>query len=148
VLWGAGVVHFAPSRLYVHVDVMQAMFAHLLNLWDKTLLFRSCATQSGCSIPRQLLLLLGIRASCRLSLPVLKENLSRVVRGAGGSGAGLGTTLHLSSSEDVPDDDSEAVSVIVLCLAARHCAQFAVSGSAAKACICGTQLAVRGLCWA
>jgi hypothetical protein len=93
---------------------MQALVAHLLNLWDKTLLFRSCAVQSGCSIPRQLLLLLGIRASCRLSLPVLKENLSRVVRGAGGSGAGLGTTLHLSSSEDVPDDGSEAVSVLAL----------------------------------
>lgn len=92
------------------VHVLQALAAHLLNLWDKTLLFQSCAAKSGCSIPRQLLLLLGIRGSCRLSMPVLKENLSRVLRGAGGTGAGLGTTIHLSSSEEVPDNDSEAVS--------------------------------------
>lgn len=89
---------------------VQALVAHLINLWDKTLLFRSCAAQSGCSVPRQLLLLLSIRGSCRLSLPVLRENLSRVLRGAGGAGAGLGATLHLSSAEEVPDDDSDAVS--------------------------------------
>lgn len=90
--------------------VLQALAAHLLNLWDKTLLFRSSAAQSGCSTPRQLLLLLGIRASARLSLPVLKENMSKVLRGTGGAGAGLGATIHLSSAEEVPDDDSDAVS--------------------------------------
>lgn len=90
--------------------VLQALAAHLINLWDKSLLFRSCATQSGCSGPHQFLLLLGIRASCRLSLPVLKENLSRVLRGAGGSGGtGLGATIHLTSAEDVPENDSDAV---------------------------------------
>lgn len=100
-----------PSNLAV--VLLQALAAHLLNMWDKTLLFRSCAAQSGCSTPRQLLLLLGIRASARLSLPVLKENLSRVLRGAGGAGAGLGTTIHLSSAEEVADDDSDAVSRVL-----------------------------------
>lgn len=96
--------------------VLQALAAHLINLWDKTLLFRSSAAQSGCSTPRQLLLLLGIRASARLSLPVLKENLSKVLRGAGGTGAGLGTTIHLSSAEEVADDDSDAVSHVFVIL--------------------------------
>jgi hypothetical protein len=101
----------ATSSLCPHcVTALQALAAHLINLWDKSLLFRSCARQSGCSGPYQFLLLLGIRASCRLSMPVLKENLSRVLRGAGGSGgAGLGTTIHLTSAEDVPDNDSDAV---------------------------------------
>lgn len=102
------------ARCGVLCCAVQALVAHLINLWDKTLLFRSCAAQSGCSIPRQLLLLLGIRGSCRLSLPVLRENLSRVLRGAGGAGAGLGATLHLSSAEEVPDDDSDAVSAASL----------------------------------
>ena len=100
-----------PAFIYRHcAAALQALAAHLINLWDKSLLFRSCARQSGCSGPHQFVLLLGIRASCRLSLPVLKENLSRVLRGAGGGGgAGLGATIHLSSSEDVPDNDSDAV---------------------------------------
>jgi hypothetical protein len=97
-------------------SALQALAAHLINLWDKTLLFTSSAAQSGCSTPRQLLLLLGIRASARLSLPVLKENLSKVLRGAGGTGAGLGTTIHLSSAEEIADDDSEAVSHMLLLL--------------------------------
>lgn len=92
------------------VALLQALAAHLLNVWDKTLLFRSCAQQSGCGVGRQLLLLLGIKASCRLSLPVLKENLGKVLRGTGGCGAGLGTTIHLSSAEEVADSDSAAVS--------------------------------------
>ena len=108
------------------LPVLQALAAHLLNLWDKTLLFRSSAAQSGCSTPRQLLLLLGIRASARLSLPVLKENMSKVLRGTGGAGAGLGATIHLSSAEEVPDDDSDAVSG-----SGAH----GSAGSAAAACV-------------
>jgi hypothetical protein len=64
----------------------QALAAHLLNFIDKSLLFRSSAAVSGCSTGQQLLLLLSIKGSARLSLPVLKENLSRVLRGAGERG--------------------------------------------------------------
>lgn len=117
--WHASMHHAAWLKAYAAClcplctppVVLQALAAHLLNLWDKTLLFRASAAQSGCSTPRQLLLLLGIRASARLSLPVLKENISKVLRGTGGAGAGLGATIHLSSAEEVPDDDSDAVSL-------------------------------------
>lgn len=61
--------------------------------------------------------MLQVKGSCRLSLPVLRDNLSRVLRGAGGGagGAGLGSVVldsvvHISSAEDAPDNDSELVS--------------------------------------
>jgi hypothetical protein len=39
-------------------------------------------------------------------------DLSRVLRGTGGGagGAGLGSVVHISSTEDAPDNDSELVS--------------------------------------
>jgi hypothetical protein len=47
--------------------------------------------------------MLQVKGSCRLSLPVLRDNLSRVVRGAG-------SVVHISSAEDAPDNNSELVS--------------------------------------
>lgn len=122
--------------------LLQAIAAHAVNLWDKTLLFRSCAAFSGCSGCRQLLLLLGIRGSCRLSLPVLRDNLARVLRGTGGAGGGaeLGAVVHLSAHEEVPDTtDSEAVRVC--CCRCAGCERAPAPG-----CACtrprGRQLAV------
>jgi hypothetical protein len=95
----------------VHTNARQALAAHLINFVDKSALFRASAAVSGCSAGRQLLLLLGVKGSSRLSLPVLKDNLARVLRGAGGAGPGrLGSVLHISChEEDGPDSESDAV---------------------------------------
>lgn len=81
-------------------------------------MFRSAASFAGASYGHHLLSLLQVKGSCRLSLPVLLENLSRVLRGTGGAGggAGLGNVVHISSAEDAPDTDSDAVSLQWLCL--------------------------------
>lgn len=43
-----------------------------------------------------------------------RDNLSRLLRGAGGGAgaAGLGSVVHISSAEDAPDNDSELVSCL------------------------------------
>jgi hypothetical protein len=93
---------------------LQALAAHLINLWDKTLLFRSAAAAAGAGPGHHLLSMLQVKGSCRLSLPVLRDNLNRVLRGTGGGAgaAGLGSVVHISSAEDAPDNDSELVSMV------------------------------------
>jgi hypothetical protein len=61
--------------------------------------------------------MLQVKGSCRLSLPVLRDNLNRVLRGTGGGAgaAGLGSVLHISSAEEAPDNDSELVGVVCGC---------------------------------
>eukprot|EP00775_Hariotina_reticulata_P007881 gene7881-8077_t len=95
--------------------LLQALLAHTINVWDKALLFRSAATFSNAGAVGQLLAVLAVKGSCRLSLPVLKENLGKVLRGVGGTeGAGLGSVVHISSYEEVPDSsDSDAAASMV-----------------------------------
>jgi hypothetical protein len=106
---------------------LQALIAHAINVWDKALLFRSAATFSNAGALGQLLAVLAVKGSCRLSLPVLKENLGKVLRGVGGiDGTGLGRVVHISSYEEVPDSsDSDAVGVgsdsfYLWCAQSRH----------------------------
>lgn len=45
---------------------------------------------------------------------MIRDSLSRLLRGAGGGAgaAGLGSVVHISSAEDAPDNDSELVSCL------------------------------------
>jgi hypothetical protein len=101
-------LHSVPLR----VSSLQALAAHLINFWDKSLLFRSAAAAAGAGAGHHLLSMLQVKGSCRLSLPVLRDNLNRVLRGTGGGAgaAGRGSVVHISSAEDSPDNDSELVS--------------------------------------
>jgi hypothetical protein len=108
----APITAMQPLQQLAMLVALQALAAHLINLWDKTLLFRAAAAAAGAGQCHHLLSMLQVKGSCRLSLPVLRDNLSRVLRGTGGSagGAGLGSVVHISSAEDAPDNDSELVS--------------------------------------
>jgi hypothetical protein len=95
--------------------LLQALAAHLINVWDKTLLFGSAAAAAAGAGPlHHLLSMLQVKGSCRLSLPVLRDNLNRVLRGTGGGAgaAGLGSVVHISSAEDARDNDSELVGMV------------------------------------
>uniref|UniRef100_A0A383V493 RING-type domain-containing protein n=1 Tax=Tetradesmus obliquus TaxID=3088 RepID=A0A383V493_TETOB len=104
-----------PAVVINGTILLHALAAHLVNLWDKCLLFRSAAAAAGAGPGHHLLCMLQVKGSCRLSLPVLRDNLSRVLRGAGGgaAGAGLGSVVHISSAEDAPDNDSELAASMV-----------------------------------
>lgn len=74
-------------------------------------MFQSAAAFTGAGVFRHLLSVLQVKGACRISLPVLRENLNKVLRGAGGDEGWLGSVVHISSAEDALDNDSEAVSM-------------------------------------
>jgi hypothetical protein len=55
----------------------QALVAHLLNLWDKALMFRGAAKAAGSGPLRHALLTLALKGAARVARPVLLENISR-----------------------------------------------------------------------
>ncbi|KIZ07860.1 hypothetical protein MNEG_0076, partial [Monoraphidium neglectum] len=94
---------------YVDVDVVilaQALVAHLVNVWDKALMFRGAARAAGSGAARHALLTLGLKGSCRVARPVLEENLNRAPVGAGHG-------VHISSSEEPEDSASDVAASMV-----------------------------------
>lgn len=89
--------------------VLQALAAHAANLWDKSYMFKAAAAFTGAGAGQHLLSVLQVKGACRLSLPVLRENLNKVLRGTGGTEAALGSVVHITSAEEAPDTDSDAV---------------------------------------
>lgn len=59
--------------------VVQALVAHLVNVWDKALMFRGAARAAGSGGCRHALLTLALKGSSRVARPVLQENLNRWV---------------------------------------------------------------------
>lgn len=126
------------------ISLVQALAAHAINLWDKSRMFHAAAAFTGAGAGQHLLSALQVKGACRLSLPVLRENLNKVLRGTGGVGARLGSVVHMTSAEDAPDSDSEAVSrpasrdlssIIHTWSAAQYCSSFR---QAAECATCST----------
>ncbi|KAI8475977.1 MAG: hypothetical protein J3K34DRAFT_516896 [Monoraphidium minutum] len=86
--------------------LVQTLVAHLVNAWDKALMFRGAAAAAGSGPARHAWLALALKGSARVARPVLEENLNRAPVGAGHG-------VHISSSEEPEDSTSDVAASMV-----------------------------------
>ncbi len=92
---------YNPASLLLALHTLQALAAHLVNVWDKALLYSSAVRATGAGPWWHILFTLGLRGGITCSRPVLQENLGRVMRS--------GFIVHVSSYEDPDDVNSDTV---------------------------------------